>query len=62
MKAYETSELVEIYDRFHYSDEEYFTVKNFPKTCASKAINICQKYNVKGRALDVGCALGRTTI
>lgn len=62
MKSYETPELVEIYKGFHYNDEEYFTQKNFPKRCAEKAIAVCEKHNVKGRALDIGCAVGRTSL
>lgn len=51
-----------MYIDFHYNDEERFTVKNFPKTCGEKSLEIAQKENLKGRALDIGCATGRTSI
>ena len=54
--------MVEIYRKFHYNDEEFFTVKNFPKVCADKALKIAKDHNLTGRALDIGCALGRTSI
>lgn len=47
---------------FHYNDEENFTVKNFPHACAQKIIQIAQEQKLTGRALDIGCAVGRTTI
>lgn len=61
-KLYETKELVDMYHEFHYSEEEYFTVKNFPKVCAQKSIQIAKQQDISGRALDIGCALGRTSI
>lgn len=51
-----------MYMNFHYNDEENFTVKNFPHVCGQKAVKIAQEQNLKGRALDIGCAVGRTTL
>ncbi len=47
---------------FHYNDEENFTVQNFPHQCAQKTLKIAQEEKLTGRALDIGCAVGRTTI
>ncbi len=55
---YETDSMVAMYVEFHYGDE-HFGVKNFPKACA----DVCLEY-IKGdaakRALDIGCATGRS--
>ena len=57
--TYETDEQISQYLEFHYGDE-YFGVKNFPKACIDtlfeKAGNITFK-----RALDLGCAVGRSS-
>lgn len=47
---------------FHYNDEENFTVKNFPHACGQKAVKIAQEQKLTGRALDIGCAVGRTSL
>lgn len=39
----------------------FFGVKNFP-SCAHKTIEAAKSENIKGRALDLGCAVGRATI
>lgn len=57
--VYETDSSVSQYCEFHYGDE-YFGVKNFPKAVAE----ICEEL-MEGRqfnrALDLGCATGRST-
>ena len=47
---------------FHYGETEYFGIKNFPANCAQKCIDAAKTENIKGRALDLGCAVGRSTI
>lgn len=57
--VYETDALVSQYCESHYG-KEYFGVPNFPKNSAE----ICLKYmdgRKTGRALDLGCATGRST-
>ncbi|MBK8895579.1 MAG: 5-histidylcysteine sulfoxide synthase [Propionivibrio sp.] len=56
---YETDRLVSEYAEFHYGDE-YFDVPNFPRALAQLAIAAMgDKPAVK--ALDLGCATGRTS-
>jgi 5-histidylcysteine sulfoxide synthase/putative 4-mercaptohistidine N1-methyltranferase len=56
---YETDAMVSQYIEFHYGDE-HFGVPNYPKACAQ----LCLEY-MKGlkteRALDLGCATGRSS-
>lgn len=59
--TYETPELVEMYRIFHFESEEIFGVKNYPLVCAEKSIEVAKEKNIKGRALDLGCAVGRTS-
>jgi len=57
--TYETDELISQYLEFHYGDH-YFDVPNFPKAC----IDIIMQHlgdNATGRALDIGCAVGRSS-
>jgi len=57
--TYETDELISQYLEFHYGDE-YFGVANFPKACIDAIIphvNLSQNE----RALDLGCAVGRSS-
>jgi putative 4-mercaptohistidine N1-methyltranferase len=56
---YETELLVSQYCEFHYG-REYFDVPNFPARCARLCIEF-MKDRKKGRALDAGCAVGRST-
>ncbi|MFP4471347.1 MAG: 5-histidylcysteine sulfoxide synthase [Bacteroidales bacterium] len=59
LDVYETDALVSQYCELHYG-EKYFGVELFPK----KSAEICLKYmegRSKKRALDLGCAVGRTT-
>ena len=54
---YETDSLISQYLEFHYG-AEYFKVKNFPKACIEKIKPLLNKTN---RALDIGCAVGRSS-
>lgn len=58
MNVYETDELLGQYLGFHFG-ESHFGVGNYPARCAG----ICQELMAgrdKRRALDLGCAVGRT--
>ncbi|MFO7995149.1 MAG: putative 4-mercaptohistidine N1-methyltransferase [Marinobacter sp.] len=58
MNVYETDELLGQYLGFHFG-ESYFGVGNYPARCAG----ICQELMAgrdKRKALDLGCAVGRT--
>lgn len=59
MNVYESDNMVSQYIEFHYGDE-YYGVPNFPTAC----IGTIQKH-LKGlqtkRALDIGCATGRSS-
>ena len=55
---YETDRLLAQYCEFHYGPE-YFGAPNFPRTCAE----LCLQYMAdrpRRRALDIGCATGRS--
>ncbi len=54
---YETDKMQSEYAEFHYG-ERYFDVDNFPKAIADLAIAAMGNQQ-KGRALDIGCAVGR---
>lgn len=59
MNVYETDELLSQYLGFHYG-ESYFGIGNYPARCAG----ICQELMAgreKHKAMDLGCAVGRTT-
>jgi putative 4-mercaptohistidine N1-methyltranferase len=56
---YETERLVSQYCEFHYG-REYFDVANFPARCARLCAGFMGRRK-KGRALEVGCAVGRAT-
>jgi len=56
---YESDELIAQYLEFHYGDE-YFSVPNFPVACAQKCISFAGE-GKKARALDLGCAVGRSS-
>ncbi len=56
---YETDALLSQYCEFHYGDV-YFGVENFPARCARCCLELMGERR-KGTALDVGCAVGRTT-
>ncbi len=54
---YETDSLISQYLEFHYG-KEYFGIKNFPKACIEKIQPLLQKSD---KALDIGCAVGRSS-
>lgn len=56
---YETDALVSQYCDFQYG-ETYFSVENFAKACAAKAIAYTKDIK-QGSALDLGCATGRAS-
>lgn len=56
---YETDALVSQYCEFHYGDS-YFAVENYPARCARLCCEIMAERN-RGAALDLGCAVGRTS-
>ncbi|RUM45671.1 MAG: putative 4-mercaptohistidine N1-methyltransferase [Desulfocapsa sp.] len=61
MNPYETDELVTQYMEFHYG-VSYFGVDNYPRKCAEHCLDLIQAEGVSTeRALDLGCAVGRTT-
>ena len=61
MNPYETDELVTQYMEFHYGDS-YFNIENYPAKCAELCLNVIAKENISTtKALDLGCAVGRTT-
>jgi len=57
--TYETDELISQYLEFHYGDE-YFGVSNFPKTCIDTIFKLAPDRQFK-RAMDLGCAVGRSS-
>jgi 5-histidylcysteine sulfoxide synthase/putative 4-mercaptohistidine N1-methyltranferase len=54
---YETDSLISQYLEFHYG-KEYFNITNFPKACIEKIVPHLGETN---RALDIGCAVGRSS-
>ena len=56
---YETDNLVSQYCEAHYGDT-YFGVDHFARVCADICLE-CMKGKPKKRALDLGCAVGRTS-
>ena len=59
VNTYETDNLVSQYLEFHYGDD-YFSVPNFPKACIEASMAAIGDHP-RGRALDLGCAVGRST-
>ncbi len=57
--TYETDELISQYLEFHYGDE-YFGVPNFPTACIDALIPHVNTTKMS-RALDLGCAVGRSS-
>jgi 5-histidylcysteine sulfoxide synthase/putative 4-mercaptohistidine N1-methyltranferase len=57
--TYETDELISQYLEFHYGNE-YFGVPNYPKTCIDMIFQLLDN-NPCRRALDIGCAVGRSS-
>jgi 5-histidylcysteine sulfoxide synthase/putative 4-mercaptohistidine N1-methyltranferase len=62
VSAYETDAMVSLYAEFHYGDSA-LDVPNFPKTMAQLAIDFHRRHGngALGRALDLGCATGRSS-
>lgn len=59
--VYETDELVAQYCEFHYGSD-YFSVKNFPVSCVQALMPHVQANSIAAdRALDLGCAVGRSS-
>ncbi|MFK7854616.1 MAG: 5-histidylcysteine sulfoxide synthase [Granulosicoccus sp.] len=59
MNVYEKDDMVAQYIEFHYG-ETYFGVPNFPVACIG-AIEQYLKHTGSARALDLGCATGRSS-
>lgn len=59
MSVYETDELLGQYLAFHYG-ESHFGVGNYPARCAGACLEVMTGRDKK-RALDLGCAVGRTS-
>lgn len=59
--VYETDDLIAQYCEFHYGSE-YFSVKNFPVACVQTLMKHVQANSIAtDRALDLGCAVGRSS-
>lgn len=56
---YETDKMLSQYAEFHYG-EQYFDVPNFPRALAELAVSVMGA-QPKGKALDLGCAVGRAS-
>ncbi len=59
MNIYELDDAVSQYIEFHYGDE-YFNVPNFPVACIAECMKVAAE-TTKERALDLGCATGRSS-
>lgn len=59
INPYETDDLVAQYMEFHYGSS-YFDIKNYPEKCAQLCLQLMEKSS-KRKALDLGCAVGRTS-
>ena len=60
MSFYESDELLAQYMEFHYGDT-WFDVANYPRACADYCLDVLPEDRL-GRALDLGCAVGRTSL
>jgi len=60
INPYETDELVAQYLDFHYGKKSHFEVTNYPEKCAQLCLQLMADSN-KTKALDLGCAVGRTS-
>ena len=59
--VYETDELVAQYCELHYGND-YFSVPNFPVACVQTLMNYIELHGIQAkRALDLGCAVGRSS-
>ncbi|TVP51795.1 MAG: putative 4-mercaptohistidine N1-methyltransferase [Halomonadaceae bacterium] len=65
MSYYETDEQVDQYMEFHYGDT-WLSVANYPKACAEHCLALMAQAGLAQeqpkRALDLGCAVGRTSL
>jgi 5-histidylcysteine sulfoxide synthase/putative 4-mercaptohistidine N1-methyltranferase len=59
VNVYETEELISQYLEFHYG-ETFFGVENFPKACIAAAMETIGD-GPRGKALDIGCSVGRSS-
>ncbi len=59
VNIYETDELVAQYLEFHYGGQ-YFSVPNFCVNAVEQCLQVIQPLNC-GKALDIGCSVGRAT-
>ncbi|UXI04437.1 5-histidylcysteine sulfoxide synthase [Photobacterium sp. TY1-4] len=59
LNIYETDELISQYLEFHYGDE-YFSVPNFCINGVKQCLHEIQ-LNHQGKALDIGCSVGRAS-
>lgn len=59
MNIYELDDAVSQYIEFHYGDE-YFNVPNFPVACIAQSMKAAAGV-ANNRALDLGCATGRSS-
>ena len=59
MNSYEKDEIVSQYIEFHYGDD-HFDISNFPVACVNAA-STYMKGRTTQRALDIGCATGRSS-
>jgi 5-histidylcysteine sulfoxide synthase/putative 4-mercaptohistidine N1-methyltranferase len=57
---YETDSLLSQYCEFHFG-ETYFNTPNFPKACIKECSKYFEQLPQQKRALDLGCAVGRST-
>ncbi|MBK8454476.1 MAG: 5-histidylcysteine sulfoxide synthase [Thiofilum sp.] len=57
--SYETDEFISQYLEFHYGDN-YFGVNNYPQACIATILKFAQGMPFT-KALDVGCAVGRSS-
>lgn len=58
---YETKQMVDTYLGFHYG-QDHFGIENYPLKCAQVCVEEAKRLKLQGRALDLGCAVGRTTL
>ncbi len=59
MNIYEMDDAVSQYIEFHYGDE-YFGVPNFPVACIEHCMSVASELP-RAKALDLGCATGRSS-
>jgi len=60
--AYETEEVLSQYLDFQFGSGEPFGVPNYPAACARLCLDAMAADDPRRRALDLGCAVGRTAM